>query len=124
MKKYFILILVGILFSCSNSDDANDFRIVKIRIANISQHNFENITIHTASGVVAYENLNPTQISNYQTFNIIYKNDYAQLQADGIVFPIQFYMGNETRFESGSYTCKINANADLTQFTVAMVEEN
>ena len=68
MKKFLILILsLAVLGSCSDDDDSGSD--LKIRLANNSGFNFENIVVNTSNGNVSYEDLAAGETSAYQVLN-------------------------------------------------------
>jgi hypothetical protein len=111
MKKIFLVLVMGVLFSCSN-DTTSDSIIpqtssVQIRIQNASSYKFENIIVSN----VNYENLLTGQKSVFKTFDLAYSYAFVQLQINGKTYTIQpvDFIG-ETPLENGNYTYKITAN--------------
>jgi hypothetical protein len=117
MKKIFLLLVMGILLSCSN-DTTSDTIIpqtssVQIRIQNASPNKFENIIVNTYNKDTNFENLNSNQKSAFKIFDVAYRYAFVQLQINGKTYTIQpvDFVG-ETPLENGNYTYKITVNPD------------
>lgn len=112
MKKIVILILVfATLIGCSKDSDPENTNNVMIRLLNISQYDFENITVNTSTGNVNFENIRSGQKSEYKIFDVAYRYAYVQLHIDGVTYTYQpyDYFGEEP-LENGNYTYLLNVN--------------
>jgi hypothetical protein len=101
MKKILILIIsITALFSCLNDD--NNPSQLKIRLANISQFNFQNIVVNTSTKDVNFENINAGQKTEYKVFQKAYRYAFVKLEIDGETYTLQpiDYVG-ETPLENG-----------------------
>ncbi|MFB9107216.1 hypothetical protein [Flavobacterium gyeonganense] len=110
MKKILILlIMVVVLFGCSN-EDSNPSGL-KIRLSNASKFNFENITVNTSTGNVNFENISSGQNTAYKIFEKAYGYAFVELQIEGKTYRIQpFDYVGETPLKKGNYTYQITAN--------------
>lgn len=116
MKKIFILFIsIAALFGCSKDNVNNE---VKIRLSNVSQHDFENIVVNTTTGDVNFENLKSGQKSEYKVFDKAYRYAFIELEIDGKTFTLQpiDYVG-ESILEDGNYTYQLNASDTDDQYT-------
>ncbi len=119
MKKLLIgIISIATLLSCSNDEDDKNSSELKIRLSNVSQFDFQNIKVNTASsdGNVNFENLKSTKKSDYKEFDSAYRYAFVELEIDGKKYTLQpiDYVG-ETPLEDGNYTYQINANDSENQ---------
>ncbi|WP_299682658.1 hypothetical protein [uncultured Dokdonia sp.] len=111
MKYKICIILLAILaISCTTDQDSE----VRLRLANVSDLDYTNITIRNG---VPYENLEAGAISEYQVFESSYSYMYVQLVIDQdtlVIQPIDFV--GESFVPSGDYTYEINANFENNDF--------
>tara|TARA_R110002126_G_scaffold277560_3_gene423562 strand:- start:846 stop:1226 length:381 start_codon:yes stop_codon:yes gene_type:complete len=115
MKKIFILILiVASFYNCKNDNDTSN---VNIRLANISQFNYQNIIVNTSTGAVNFDDLESQQLSAYKTFEKAYSYAFIELQIDGNTYTFQpiDYVG-ESLLKNGYYTYQIDANESQEQY--------
>lgn len=123
MKNIFVLVvLVFALFGCSSEDSSSRFSKedsseLRIRLANASKFNFQNITVNTTTGNVNFENVNSGQKTKYKGFSFAYSYAFVELQIEGKTYTLQpiDYVG-ETPLEKGSYTYEITANDSQNQY--------
>lgn len=102
-------------FSCTDKDDeVLNVNQSQIRVSNNSQYNYENVTIHTSSGDIVYNDIASNQSSGYRTFNIIASDNYVEFTINGNNFSSTFYYDNSTNITDGSYTLEITANGTPT----------
>lgn len=105
MKHKILFILVIILtISCTTDDDTE----VRLRLANVSDFDYTNISIRNG---VSYEDLEAGSISEYQTFESSYSYMFVQLvihQDTLLIQPIDFV--GESLIRGGDYTYEIDAN--------------
>lgn len=128
MKKILILIVsVAAFISCSK-DDENSSEL-KIRLSNVSQFDFQNIKVNTASsdGNVNFGNLKAGIKTNYKGFEFAYSYAFIELQIDGKTYTLQpiDYVG-ETPLTDGNYTYQINASDSQDQYqklTLSLIKE-
>ena len=108
MKKSLLLIFTILLLGCSEND--NDAE-VSIRLSNVSQYNFNNITINTSTGNVAFENILSGESSPHKEFGFAYRYAFVELEIDSETFTLQpiDYVG-ENRLPKGDYTYQINVD--------------
>lgn len=107
MKKILILIIsIAVLIGCSK-DESNP----KIRLANTSQYDFQNIVVNTTTGNINFEDLNSGQKTEYKVFEKAYRYAYVELEIEGKTYKLQptDYVG-ENSLENGNYTYQIDAN--------------
>ena len=126
MKKVLILIVsISILISCSNDEDNSSE--LKIRLSNVSQFDYQNITVNTSTGNVDFEDINTEQNTDYKTFETAYRYAFIELEIDGKTYTLQpiDYVG-ETPLENGNYTYEIDANNSQDQYgklNLTLIEE-
>ena len=106
MKRVLILIFTTIifLFGCSNDDNSSE---VRIRIANISQFDFQNIVVTTTT----FEDTKSGENTDYKMFEFAYRYAFIELEIEGnthTLQPIDFV--GETPLKNGNYTYQIDAN--------------
>ncbi|GGG10690.1 hypothetical protein GCM10011344_09210 [Dokdonia pacifica] len=105
MKYKLFFFLISILaISCTADDDTE----VQIRLANISEFDYTNITIRNG---ISYEDLEAGEVSEYQTFESSYSYMFVQLVANQdtlFIQPIDFV--GESLIRGGNYTYEIEAN--------------
>ena len=111
MKRIFFIIPLFILFvNCddSNSEIEGFLDVVKLRIQNASDFDFNNVKLDPATGEVSLGNIAKGQFSDYTKFQIAYRYAYVSVQIDGkeYVFQPIDYVG-ETPLTKGSYTYQI-----------------
>ena len=126
MKKTMILfITIVALFSCSKDNVNNE---VKIRLANVSQYDFQNIVVNTTTGDVSFEYLESGQKSEYKDFDKAYRYAFVELEIDGETYILQpiDYVG-EALLENGNYTYQIDArdtyDDQYTRLSLTLVED-
>ena len=116
MKKLILVTILVSFFSCTDKDDeVLNVNQSQIRVSNNSQYNYENVTIHTSSGDIVYNDIASNQSSGYRTFNIIASDNYVEFTINGNNFSIQFYDNNTTNLSNGSYTIEITATGTATE---------
>jgi len=127
MKKSIILFLTLCTFlSCSIPKDENLLG-VSIRLTNVSQYDFKNITVDTSTGITPFEDIDAGESTDYQVFELAYRYAFIELEIDGETFTIQpiDYVG-ETPLENRLYTYQINANDSPDQYgrlTLTLIED-
>lgn len=115
MKKLILVTILVSFFSCTDKDDeVLNVNQSQIRVSNNSQYNYENVTIHTSSGDIVYNDIASNQSSGYRTFNIIASDNYVEFTINGNNFSSTFYYDNSTNITDGSYTLEITANGTPT----------
>jgi len=126
MNKILILIIsISTLLSCSNGNDNSSE--LNIRLSNISQFDFKNITVNTSNENVNFEDINSRQKTDYKTFDTAYRYAFIELEIDGETYTLQpiDYVG-ETPLENGNYTYQIDVNDSQDQngsLNLTLVEE-
>jgi hypothetical protein len=126
MNKILILIIsISTLLSCSNGNDNSSE--LNIRLSNISQFDFKNITVNTSNENVNFEDINSGQKTDYKTFDTAYRYAFIELEIDGETYTLQpiDYVG-ETPLENGNYTYQIDVNDSQDQngsLNLTLVEE-
>ena len=116
MKKLILVTILVSFFSCTDNDDKIlNVNSTQIRVSNNSQYNYENITIHTPSDDIVYNDIASNQTSSYNTFNVITGESYVEFTINGNNFSIQFYDNNTTNLSNGSYTIEITATGTATE---------
>jgi len=126
MKKTMILfITIVTLFSCSKDNVNNE---VKIRLANVSKYDFQNIVVNTTTGDVSFEDLESGQKSEYKDFDKAYRYAFVELEIDGETYTLQpiDYVG-ESLLGNGNYTYQIDANDTFddqyTRLSLTLIED-
>ncbi len=123
MKLKLILLTLSMLsvFSCSNNDDLiNETNQVKIRLANISEVRFENVTYND----VNFGSLEPGEKTEYKTF----ENQYSYGKVDITINDKQFgwipidFVG-EKLLENGNYTFEYNFDVDGQVLTDKLIRD-
>ena len=115
MKKLILVTILVSFFSCTDNDDKIlNVNSTQIRVSNNSQYNYENITIHTPSDDIVYNDIASNQTSSYNTFNVITGESYVEFTINGNNFSSTFYYDNSTNITDGSYTLEITANGTPT----------
>ncbi len=121
MKKQNLIfgLLIGILMisSCS-SDDENDQ--VNIRIANVSEENYQNVSILNFD----LENLESGEFTEFRQFERAYRIASVTLEIDGENFDLQVidFVGEEP-LSNGNYTYEIGLNQSEEFLTFNLVRE-
>jgi hypothetical protein len=109
MKKKYYLILGLILFLACNDEAATNN--VEIRIANVSDFNYENVIVNTSGGENNYGNLAFSEVSNYVVYDFAHRYAFVELQIQGNTYSFQpIDYDGENRLENGLYTYEISAN--------------
>ncbi|MFD2725071.1 hypothetical protein [Hyunsoonleella rubra] len=106
------LFLFILLFThCANDDLPEE--AVEIRLSNVSEFDYKNITVNSTS----FEDLEAGKTSTYKTFDLAYRYGFVELEIDGTTYTIQpiDYVG-ETPLEKGKYTYQIDANDSMEQY--------
>ncbi len=125
MKKIIILIIsISTLIGCSNDDDYSE---LKIGLSNVSQFDFQNITVNTSTGNVNFEDINTGENTEYKVFETAYRYAFIELEIEGETYTLQpiDYFG-ETPLENGNYTYQIDANDSQDQYgklILTLIEE-
>ena len=124
MKNLLILIFaLACLAACSKENDEGDIRI---RLSNISEYDFEHITVNTSTGDVSYGSLESGKSSAYKSFDLAYRYAFIELSADGGTYTLQpiDYVG-ETPLDNGNYTYQLDLepNGQYTSLSLALIED-
>ncbi|MDN6311026.1 MAG: hypothetical protein L0J60_10150 [Psychroflexus sp.] len=84
---------------------------MKIRLSNVSEFDFENITLKTHQNNVSFDDLNSGQKTNYKEFELAYRYAFVELDINGETYTYRpmDYVG-ETQLENGHYTYEINVD--------------
>jgi hypothetical protein len=116
MKKILVLIISITTFISCSKDDENSSEL-KIRLANVSQFDFQNIKVNTSTGDVNYGNLKAGKKSDYKVFETAYSYAFIEVEINGKTYTIQpiDYVG-ETPLVNGNYAYQINANNSQEQY--------
>ena len=128
MKRVLILLLtITSLASCSKDDNANNSSELKIRLSNVSQYNFENITVKTHQNDVSFDDLSSGQKTIYKEFELAYRYAFIKLDINGETYIYQPYdYFGETQLENGNYTYELdlsNSGEQSNQLTLKLIEE-
>ena len=117
MKKYILLLFVGVIFGCSNNDN-NPPTAVMIKLSNASNYDFKNITVGNDGVSNFYGNLNAKSKSYYMVYTHAYSYAGVELQINGKTYTFQpiDYVG-ESYLKNGYYTYEINANASQDRYS-------
>ena len=107
MKRFCLLLLSIIIFSCSQDDNSTK---TSIRIKNSSAFEFTNIRVNTSGGENIYEDLNTLETSDYKDFDFAYSYAFIELTIEGNTSTLQpiDYVG-ETKLAGGNYTYDLDA---------------
>lgn len=116
MKKYIFLLFVGFVFGCSNNNSTPPTTVM-IKLSNVSNYDFKNITVGNDVVTNFYGNLNAKSKSSYMVYAHAYSYARVQLEIDGKTYTLQpiDYVG-ESYLKNGYYTYEINANATLDSY--------
>ncbi|MGL1888710.1 MAG: hypothetical protein OCD76_19510 [Reichenbachiella sp.] len=115
-----------IFFSCSGNKDDIESN-ANIRLSNISQFDFNDVTVNTWDQKVEFGNINSGQTTDYNFFQIAYRYAFVELSINGDTYTLQpiDYVG-ETPLKSGNYTYQIDANDSQDQYeklSLVLIEE-
>ncbi|MGO1728255.1 MAG: hypothetical protein ACTHY4_01485 [Flavobacteriaceae bacterium] len=112
MRRILILLLTIVaLIGCSGKGDSGNTSGLKIRLSNVSEFDFENITLKTHQNNVSFDDLNSGQKTNYKEFELAYRYAFVELDINGETYTYRpmDYVG-ETQLENGHYTYEINVD--------------
>lgn len=113
MKRFSLVLLValGILAGCTDEDLEQD-RNVLIRVENVSEYDFDRVTVDTSGGEESYGSVaRDGGVSAYRAFEFAYPFATVEVNILGSKFdftPID-YTG-ETRLTNGSYTYLVDVD--------------
>ena len=117
MKNLFlsgILIFLGV--RCSSTDNT----VVNIRIKNVSQENFENLSVLNFS----LDNLSPGQATEFRKFEKAYRVASVYLEIDGKEYSLQLIdLVGESPLPIGNYTYEIGLNQNEESLSFNLVKE-
>ncbi len=121
-----LTILIFTVLILSNCSDDENIASVNIRLSNISDYNFKNITVNTSTGNVTYDDLDSGQLSEFKAFDLAYQYAFIELSIDGEIYthqPID-YVG-ASPLDKGYYTYELNANpqSQFNSLTLSLIEE-
>lgn len=111
--------------NCSK-DETTPSSEVRIRLSNVSEFDFKNITVNTSSGDIRFEDIGSGEMTEYKVFAKACRYAFVKLEAEGSTCGLQpiDYVG-ETPLEPGNYTYVINASLQEQNcaLTLALIEE-
>lgn len=102
------LVTLSLLASCTEEDLEQDKNAL-IRVENVSDYDFDRVTVDTSGGRATYGSILSGGTSGYEAFEFAYAYATIEVNILGSKFdltPID-YTG-ETRLANGSYTYRIN----------------
>ena len=112
MKRTIILLFtaLSLLASCTEEDLEQDENVL-IRVENVSDFDFDRVTVNTSGGRESYGSIASGSVSGYEAFEFAYPFATVELNIRGSKFdftPID-YTG-ETRLANGSYTYLVDVD--------------
>lgn len=120
MRKISILILavLALTMACEDNADTND---VKIRIANSSAFDYENVIVNTSTGNVDFGDIDAGMTSEYQTFTKAYRYAFVQIEVNGDTLSLQpiDYVG-ESPLKNGRYTFQLYVSGMPQQYILIL----
>ena len=126
MRKFLpLILLIGLISSCSKNDGSkkDESVPVMIRLSNVSAFDYTNVKVGDASGLIEFGDLVKGQVSAYKEFEETYRNVYVELIANGkpIVAQPTDHVGEDLLTE-GDYlleiTVEINGNYKKIHFNL------
>jgi len=114
ISKLFLLFVVTMIIITSCGSNSGN---VEIRIENISEFDYVDITVISFNESVNITNLNSNEISDYHIFQNAYSYSFVSLMIDGeeyIIEPIDF-IGKE-ELNNGKFTYQITTNSTMDTY--------
>lgn len=123
MKKYFILLVLGIFTctSCEKEEDSQEEELqVEIRLYNNSSRDFSEIQVNN----ISYPRLNSGEYSDYKVFGEAYRYAYIKLYAGGTEYILQPYdYVGEVPLQNGKYTYSLSLNEAGNNIEISLIKE-
>ena len=118
MKYVLITLCIFVLTSCNEENVSNG---VKLRLENVSTIDFTEVYVATTGAEKSFGSLNKGEVSEYISFDGIYRYAYVRIVAgdnEYILQPID-YVG-ETLLTSGKYTYLLNITNEADPWSVSL----
>ena len=129
VMKILSSIVLGFLFclsvaECISAEDSSSLSGIRIRIANISNVPFSEVSVRFPSQEEKYGALAPGASSEYRDVEVAYRYASATVMADGQMFRAMAidYMG-EKRLEAGLYTYTLDISGGSLSFGFLIDDE-
>jgi hypothetical protein len=126
MKNIIVLSFITLIFciGCSKKEVVTPPTEVEIRVKNISNLRYTDLTVSTGGGQQNYGILNANATSDYKKYSFCYRYAFIQITIDGKTYTLQpFDYVSETKFETGKFTYEIDANTTNNRLSLNFVND-